>query len=125
MEESIYKKKQNALNIFLNKVLDTEIKGKVAKIILFGSLSKREEKEASDIDLLIITTDSFKEISEACANASFYTALETGESVEPIIRCIDEIRYPRSYFLYSILKSGKEVYSMDEKELKRKEIESL
>lgn len=124
MEESIYKKKQNALNIFLNKVLDTEIKGKVAKIILFGSLSKREEKEASDIDLLIITTDSFREISEACANASFYTALETGESVEPIIRCIDEIRYPRSYFLYSILKSGKEVYSMDEKELKRKEIEN-
>lgn len=120
----IQTKKQKALDFFLNELLRAEAKHHIARIILFGSLLKGEAKEGSDIDLLVITTDSYREISNACADSSFETSLSTGESVEPIIRCIDEARYPQSYFMYSVLKRGREVYSMEEQELKRKEAQN-
>ena len=120
----IQTKKQKALAFFLKELLKGEAKSSIAKIVLFGSLLKGEAKEDSDIDLLVITTDSFKEISKACADASFETGLTTSESVEPLVRCLDEIRYPQSYFLYSILKRGREVYGMDGEELKRKEAQN-
>jgi uncharacterized protein (UPF0332 family)/predicted nucleotidyltransferase len=116
--------KQRAIDYFIKEVLKTEAKNSIARILLFGSLLKGEANNGSDIDLLVITTDSFKEISNACADASFETALATGESVEPIVRCIDEARYPQSYFIYSVLKRGREVYSMEEGELRRKEAQN-
>lgn len=124
MELDIQTKKERAIDYFLKELLKKEARYHIAKIILFGSLLKGEAKKGSDIDLLVITTDSFKEISNACADASFETALSTGESVEPIVRCIDEARYPQSYFMYSVLKRGREVYSMEEQELKRKEAQN-
>jgi len=120
----ILTKKQEALDFFLKELLKSEVRNSIARILLFGSLLKREVNEESDIDLLVVTTDSFREISNACANASFETGLATGESVEPLIRCVEEIRYPQSYFLYSILKRGREVYCMDGEELKRKEAQN-
>jgi len=116
--------KQRAIDYFIKELLKTEAKNSIARIILFGSFLKGEAKKGSDIDLLVITTDSFKEISNACADASFETALATGESVEPIVRCIDEARYPQSYFMYSVLKGGREVYSMDGEQLRRKEAQN-
>jgi len=116
--------KQKAIDYFVKELLKTEARNSIARVLLFGSLLKGEATERSDIDLLVITTDSFKEISDASADASFETALVTGESVEPIIRCIDEARYPRSYFMYSVLKRGREVYHMDEQELKIKEAQN-
>jgi len=124
METNIYQKKYNALDFFLKELFNKEVSNRIAKIILFGSLLKGEIKETSDIDLIVVTTDSIEEISQACAEASFATAMATGESIESIIRCIDQIRYPQSYFIYSVLKIGKEVYTMDETELKKKEIEN-
>jgi hypothetical protein len=121
MELDIKRKKQRALDLFLKELLKTEAKNSIAKIILFGSLLKGDAREESDIDLLVVTSDSLREVSYACADASFETAMATGESVEPLVRCIDDVRYPQSYFLYSTLKRGKEVYSMDGQELKRKE----
>lgn len=120
-ELDIQTKKQKALDFFLNELLKTEAKNSVAKIILFGSLLKGEPKEESDIDLLVITTDSSTEISNACADASFETAMATGESVEPLVRCVDDIRYPQSYFLFSVIERGKEIYRMDGEELRKKE----
>jgi uncharacterized protein (UPF0332 family) len=124
LELDIQTKKQKALDFFLKELLKREARNSIAKIMLFGSLLKGEALEGSDIDLLVITTDSFNEISNACADASFDTALATGESVEPLVRCIEEARYPQSYFMYSILKRGREVYSMEEQELKRKEAQN-
>ncbi|HIC90524.1 MAG TPA: HEPN domain-containing protein [Syntrophaceae bacterium] len=50
--------------------------------------------------------------------------MATGESVESLIRCVDEARYPQSYFLYYNLKREREVYSMDVEGLKRKEAQN-
>jgi uncharacterized protein (UPF0332 family)/predicted nucleotidyltransferase len=120
-ELNIQLKKQKALDFFVKELLKPETRKSIAKIVLFGSLLKGEPKEESDIDLLVITTDSSTEISNACADASFETAMATGESVEPLVRCVDDIRYPQSYFLYSVIGRGKEIYRMDGEELRRKE----
>ena len=117
-------KKQKALDFFLTRLLETEVGRSIAKVVLFGSLLKDKAKEDSDIDLLVITTDSVKKVSLACAETSFETAMATGESVEPLIRCIDEVRHPQSYFIYSAFNRGREIYSMNEKELKRKEAQN-
>ena len=121
MDLAIYEKKQRALDFFIMELLKSETKGSIAKIVLFGSLSKGKSREESDIDLLVVASDSPGEVSNACANASLETGLTTGESVEPLVRCIDEVRHPQSYFLYSTLKRGREVYRMNGQELKRKE----
>lgn len=118
---NLKKKKEGALNFFLSELLKTGARESIARVILFGSLLKGEAKEGSDIDLLVIATDSPAEVSNACADASYETALVTGESVEPLVRCIDEARHPQSYFLYSTLKNGKEVYRMGRQKLKRNE----
>lgn len=113
--------KQRALDHFLKELLKSGVENSVAKIILFGSLLKEKIRKESDIDLLVVAVDFPYEVSKACADAAFETALATEESVEPLVRCIDEIRYPQSYFLYSILKQGQEVYRMNAEELRKKE----
>ena len=45
------------------------------------------------------------------------TGIATKESVEPLVYCIDDLRYINSYFIYNAIKKGKEVYKMDEKVL--------
>lgn len=90
MELDIQTKKQKALDFFLNELLKTEAMNSIARIVLFGSLLKGETKEESDIDLLVVSLDSLPEVSKACADASFETAMATGESMEPIVRCIDK-----------------------------------
>ena len=121
MESTVQIRKQKALDFFLDELLKTEARDSIAKVILFGSLLKGEAKEESDIDLLVVALDSPRKVSNACADAAFEAALANGESVEPLVRCIDEARYPRSYFVYSTLKRGREVYSMNSQELKRRE----
>ena len=116
--KDIRKRKQRALNFFLNELLKTDAKESIAKIILFGSCLRGGSKAESDIDLLVVATGAPKRVSNACADASFETAVVTGESVEPLVRCVDEARYPRSYFLHSILTKGKEVYRMERKKLR-------
>jgi len=84
-ESSVQERKYKALDLFLKELLSSEARNSIAKIILFGSLSKGQALEKSDIDLLVVASDSTKEVSSACADASFETALITGESVEPLV----------------------------------------
>jgi uncharacterized protein (UPF0332 family) len=83
-----------------------------------------EDQTDSDVDVLVIGTDRLRELSEACAAASFDTAMQWGESVEPLVYCTDDMRFPQSYFLYDTLRRGKEIYRMDEEMLRRKEAEA-
>ncbi len=73
------------------------------------------------MDVLILATDSLEKIFDACVDAQLEAAMATGESVEPIIRCIDEARYINSLFMYQVLKDGKELYKMGVKEIRKKE----
>ena len=121
-EMDIYKKKLNALDYFKNRLLNSEVKDMIAEIILFGSVASGEATPDSDIDVLVFTFGDLRKVSYACAEASLWTGIETKESVEPLVYCIDDLRYINSYFIYNAIKKGKEVYKMDEKELIRGEV---
>jgi len=118
------KTKQQALDDFTTRLLSSPVKDHIARIILFGSVLDGEDQPESDVDVLVFGTDHLRELSEACAAASFETAMQWGESVEPLVYCIDEMRFPQSYFLYDTLRRGKEIYRMDEETLRRKEAEA-
>lgn len=116
--------KQKALDDFTARLLQSSMKDHIARIVLFGSVLDGEDKPESDVDLLVFGTDRLRELSEACAAASFETAVQWGESVEPLVYCTDDMRFPQSYFLYDTLRRGKEIYRMDEETLRRKEAEA-
>lgn len=114
---SVYKKKREALDFFTNTLLSSEVKDVIGKIILFGSVANGEATQESDIDVLVFTFGDLSKVSYACADASMWTGIETKESVEPLVYCVDDLRYINSYFIYNAIKKGNVVYKMDEKEL--------
>ena len=79
-------------------------------IFLFRSFSRDEGDEGSDIDLLIFSSNRLDKVREVCVDLSFQAALKYGESIEPLVYCIDEMRYLNSNFVYSVLTRGKEVH---------------
>ena len=112
-----HKKKRKALDLFSRHLLSSPEGKNVGKIILFGSLNRGEVRDGSDIDVLILASDNLSEMEKVAADAALETGMEVGESVEPLVYCLDEMRYPGSYFLYSISRNGKEIYSMDETQI--------
>ncbi len=73
--------KQKALDDFTARLLQSS-KDHIARIILFGSVLYGEGQPESDVDVLVFGTDRLRELSEACAAASFETAMQWGESGE-------------------------------------------
>lgn len=78
--------------------MSSPIEKYIAKMVLLGSLRKTEVRADSDVDVLILALDKLREVEEAAADCAFETGLVTGESVEPLVYCLDELRYPTSYF---------------------------
>ena len=114
-----WEQKYEALDFFVRRLLTDGVERSVAKIILFGSLAGGEVEPESDIDLFIVALDDLPAVSQRCAEASLETALRYGEQVEPIVGCIDKYLLEDSYFSYHVLRDGKEIYSMDEREIQR------
>jgi uncharacterized protein (UPF0332 family)/predicted nucleotidyltransferase len=115
---TLLEKKYKALDYFLKYLLSTEAKKYIAKIILFGSVAKRKIWKESDVDLLVVSLNHREILDDKLAEASMETGLAIGESVEPITCDLDEVRHIDSYFIYNVLKRGKEVYHMEDKRLK-------
>src|SRR5712692_4070260 len=117
-------KKREALRSFVENLCRSEVKDSIAKIVLFGSVARGDCSSESDVDLLVFATDKLSEVSRACAEASLWTGIEKKESVEPLIRCADNLLYTDSYFLTRVLQEGEEVYSMAEEELAKRGAEN-
>ena len=105
-KRSLKEKRLAALDHFLNLIKKQNQDSKIVKIILFGSLIKNKLTDDSDIDLLVITAGETDSVSEICADAALWTGIETGISVEPLVYCIDQLRYPHSVFIYKVWKRG-------------------
>ncbi len=118
---TLKKRKYQAIQDFKKRLLSSPVKDSIAKIILFGSLKKGKARAGSDVDLLIFATASLKKVEEACLDASLETNIDLGESVEPLVYSTDSLRHPNSYFLYYNIKTGKEMYTMEEEKLRREE----
>ncbi|MBE0479263.1 nucleotidyltransferase domain-containing protein [Candidatus Aerophobetes bacterium] len=108
-------KKERVLSWFTQELLKSQVKEQVARVFLFGSLLREDIDEGSDIDVLIFATGELDKVRQICADISFEAALKFGESVEPLVYCVDEMRYFPSSFIFSVVSRGKEIYKMEEK----------
>lgn len=116
--------KLNAVADFAARLLASPAGDSVARIVLFGSVAEGEARPESDVDVLVFGTGHLKKLSRACGAASFETAVQWGESVEPLVYSISDFRFPSSYFIYHSLRQGKEIYRMSEEPLHREEAEA-
>jgi len=124
--------KHNALERFTQQVLSSDVKDQIAKMILFGSVARGDAEQDSDVDVLIFGFGDLHKLSEACAEASLDIVIESGEYIQALVYCIDDLASPRSYFLYRAARDGKEIYhsrascqlvmDVDEEELKNREV---
>ena len=112
-------RKYLAVDKFKEKLLQSSVGDKIARIILYGSMLRKDAEEESDIDLLIVATTDLKMVEETVAEISFDILLEIGEGIDALVYCLDRLRYPDSYFLYRNSKIGKEIYTMDDGDMKR------
>jgi len=101
-----------------DRLLKSEAKKYLLKIILFGSHAKGEATKDSDIDLLVVRRNG-KEVEERLNEALYNILLDTGAPIEILLSSIEEILWPDNYFIYNILSYGKEVFSMDKETLKK------
>jgi predicted nucleotidyltransferase len=117
-------RKLEALERFTERLIASPCGSQVAKIILFGSLAKGETRPESDIDVLVFCFDAAEAVRDACAEIAFEVATEAGEGIEALVYSLAEYFSPRSYFTYRASRYGKEVFSVDKQELKRREVDA-
>lgn len=78
----------------------------IVKIILFGSVAHGDDTEESDIDILIITTNS-DELSDEINSAAVDIILEKDEFVSPHVMSEEHFNKTIDYpFLTNVLKEG-------------------
>ena len=116
--------KLRALGDFMRRISNSPVGGSIARIILFGSVAEGDAHPESDVDVLVFGTDHLRELAQTCAAASFEMAVRWGESIEPLIYGSSDLWFPSSYFVYNVLRHGKEMYQMDEETLRRREAEA-
>ncbi|MEW6481927.1 MAG: HEPN domain-containing protein [bacterium] len=108
---------ERLLDNFKEYLLTSDIKGKIAKIILFGSCAKKTNVSSSDIDILIFTLNG-KGIERPLMDKAYTFMMEHNAPFEILISSIDSLFF-QDYFVYNVLQNGKEVYSMEKEEIKR------
>ncbi len=119
--DAALERKTEAINEFLEHLLGGPAREYIARVILHGSVAEGLARPESDIDLLVFELGHPALVADACDEASFETLMKMDESVEPLVYPASDYRYPPSYFVYRALQDGREVYSMNEKELKQTE----
>lgn len=103
---------------FRDALLRADIGTRVAKIYLFGSLARGVATEHSDIDLLVVLCDG-DEGARAVAETLLDLQLDGCGPLEPVTCSIEDLFPVQDYFLYSVVRHGKELYTMPEAELRR------
>ena len=112
--------KYDALDRFTHQLLSSSAKDQIARMILFGSVVKGDARQDSDIDVLIFAFGDLRKLSGICGEITLDIAIESGEYIQPLVYSINDFSPPRSYFLLSVMRYGKEIYSMNEEELKNR-----
>ena len=100
--------KKDTLDIFV-KTLKEKYGDKIKRIILFGSVARGEDKEDSDMDVLIITNyDSFK-MQKLVSGIVVEVLLKTGVYVSAKVLSLDEFNFLKeinSSFYRNMLNEG-------------------
>jgi uncharacterized protein (UPF0332 family)/predicted nucleotidyltransferase len=115
------KAKKDAAQDFTRALLASEAGKQLIKVILFGSVATGTANEESDIDLLVIATGNLEKVRDASADASFQTWLRCHQGIEPLIYCVDILRFGHSDFLKQAMRMGEEVFSVGKEDRIREE----
>jgi len=122
-QSPVHRRKLLALQRFIRGLLQRPVRDRVGKIILFGSVAEGQLHPESDIDILIFGRRPLGELEETCDEVAFETMLQTREDIQPLVHTLADFSHPDSSFVRSVLRKGKELYSMPAEKLKRAEIE--
>jgi uncharacterized protein (UPF0332 family)/predicted nucleotidyltransferase len=112
------------LSRFKREVLTSDIKNKIIKIILFGSVAKGSATTSSDIDILIFTAGG-KNFEKALMDKVYDFMIGENAALEVLTSSIDELYSKQDFFIYNVNRYGKEIYSMEEDDIKKIMINDL
>lgn len=116
--------KYRALDEFLRRLKEQAVWERIAKVVLYGSVMRGDAGEESDIDVLLVSTGDLREIEEVASDVAFSVLLDLGQRVEPLVYCLEDFFSSRP-FLVAVRQKGKEIYSMPEEKIARREAEDL
>ncbi len=111
--------KLNAAADFAARLLSSPVGDSIARIVLFGSVARGEARPESDVDVLVIGTDDLELLETQASHSAYDMLLEGSDYVSPLVYGLSDAAFPQTYFLYNVLRVGKEVYQMDESQLRR------
>lgn len=114
----LHRVKLEALRTFLQQLQGRPAHNSIARVVLFGSTVNGDVWEESDVDLLVFGLGDLEAIRVACADVAFETGLQTGQSIQPLVYSLGHYYHPSSYFMQRSAREGKEVFSMDDRDLK-------
>ena len=97
------------------------LRGRVFRIVLFGSVAKGVADADSDVDVLLIVDSVTEEVRNIVAEAAFQASLRHGESMEYVIMSIEEYRSRGldNPLIYEVEKWGEILYENPEVEKRR------
>jgi len=113
----VHYRKLLALQHFMQTLLASPAREQVAKVVLFGSVAWGDPEPDSDVDVLVFGTRDLEALQETCYDA--WLTVPAPHSIESIVAPLSQLLVPDSYFIYSTLRHGKEIYAMNEAELIR------
>ena len=113
-------RKARALEAFLGALRIHPRYGDVLRIVHHGSTLRGDAGPESDVDLLILATGNLRATQDTCSDLAFSVLLETGERIEPLVYCADELERS-NWFVSSALAAGREVYALDPEEARRRQ----
>ena len=116
---------QSIIYEYVDRLLKETGRQNIAKIYLFGSVKKHKADEFSDIDLFIVCFNKKNILEEKSIDISFDLMNRYNKFIEPHIYDIYQWLFPQSYFVYNATRNGKEIYTMNKKELKENEIKGF
>jgi len=119
----VHYQKLLALQAFLHALLTSPVRDRIAEVVLFGSVARGDPEPDSDVDLLVVGTRHLETLQEVGWEVA--EGLPAPHSVELVVVPLTHRLFPDSYFLYTVLRQGKEVYRMDTDELIRQARENF
>jgi len=93
-------------------ILAERLRGRLFKVVLFGSVAKGSAEAGSDVDLLVVVDRVTDDVERVVAEAAFEASLRSREPVEYVVMSLEEYRVKISGnpFIYEVERHGKELY---------------
>lgn len=118
MIEPMFLAEEETINSLISTIRPFFKNKKIISVVIFGSVAKGQERETSDVDLLIIAEDR-DTANECAAEASNATVLKFGTALSPLIMDKQKfIRKRNEKLVKSILESYMFVYGKDLREMR-------